>query len=114
MEVVVAVNTSPRMDMMGVIPLPAATAPYDIASWVGFLGVNLPVGVRISSSSPGRNSSRTWAENFPPGRILTPMARRPSLAPEGQNSCGARQIEYDRRSVTPSRAVWTAMCCPAR
>ena len=91
------------IDSTGVIPDPAAIStwcPDSVRS-----GVNAPVGVPTSTSSPGRIWCTSQVENSPSGTSRTPIRGR---APAGA------QIEYDRRSSRPSSRRRRVSDCPAR
>ncbi len=95
-------STDEAIESTGVIPEPAAThrcRPPATGS-----ARNRPVGVCTSIRVPGRTSRTSQLENSPAGTSRTPT--------RGGAPTGA-QIEYDRRSSTPSTTRRSASDCPA-
>ena len=98
-----AASTLAAMESTGVIPDPAATRPWCVPGRSS--GVNAPDGGATSSSSPATSRSTSHSENKPSVTRRTPTR---GAAP----ACA--QIEYERRSSTPSRTVRSVRYCPGR
>ena len=98
-------STVATIEMTGVIPLPAATNAWWRPTPGEISGPKRPAGGSTSSRSPARSPSATKPENRPPGRCRTPTASSPLRA--------GTQIEYERRTSSPSSSRTIVTCWPA-
>ena len=93
-------------DSTGVMPEPAAMATRCPGMAGSGSMVNSPTGGITPRTSPAFSSSMAHAEKTPPGSRLIPTLSLPPAALE--------QIEYERRTSSPSISARTVTCCPGR
>ena len=93
------------IDSSGVMPLPAANARVALAvARRRAATLKWPIGGITSMRRARRSASLAHVENTPPGARLTAMRNGPS--------CTAEQIEYERRTSSPSMSARSVRCWP--